>query len=283
MPLVDSAVRLRRRAMITNMSDVLDTSATIGDDSVAKAPTPPPFVAKPHNGAPDTAAIGDAGDDMTVLTAFAHGLEFTLTVGQALDVFAAQQRKVPSVRSVQRYCQEESIAAKRIRTTYGQEWLINEASLLAFIARQPRVEMGDDSVAKAPTPPPFVAKPHNGAPDTAAIGDAGDDMTVPTIGGGETRTLAQVLIENAKLVERLDGKDALLAEKDARIGELSGDRVWLRAEVEQSRTIMAKRVFDLLDRMAASRLAASAFDQAQPAPTVVVRNDPPTAGDGAQT
>ena len=41
-------------------------------------------------------------------------------------MFRSLRRKVPSERSIQRYCSGRLIAGQLIRTTYGREWLLNE-------------------------------------------------------------------------------------------------------------------------------------------------------------
>ena len=86
---------------------------------------------------PDTTAIGDAS--VATITALADDLQYTLTVGQVLERFVAARRKVPSERSVQRYCIDGQLAAQKIRTTYGSEWLINETSLEKLIEAQPEI------------------------------------------------------------------------------------------------------------------------------------------------
>ena len=70
------------------------------------------------------------------IAALANQLKCTLTVEQARQLFAHHGRKVPAVQTLQNYCTEDAIAAEEIRMTYGAEWLINEASLLAFIEQQ---------------------------------------------------------------------------------------------------------------------------------------------------
>jgi hypothetical protein len=70
-------------------------------------------------------------------------LEYTLTVGQAQQRFAELRRHVPKERTIQNYCQQGDIAAQKIRTTYGSEWIINAHSLEAFIFREP--EMPSDA------------------------------------------------------------------------------------------------------------------------------------------
>src|SRR5438105_5967359 len=92
----------------------------------------------------DTVAIGDAGD--ASVTALDQGIEYTLTVPQAMERFVLTQRKVPSHRSMERYCHEGLLRGRKIKTaTIGDdgrrvnrnEWLINKQSLDAYIHKQP--------------------------------------------------------------------------------------------------------------------------------------------------
>ena len=66
---------------------------------------------------PEPTAIGNAGD--ATLTALHDELGYTLTVGQALEKISDARRKVPSSRSMQRYCIEGRVAAQKIRTGLG--------------------------------------------------------------------------------------------------------------------------------------------------------------------
>src|SRR6266849_3605048 len=84
----------------------------------------------------DGVAIGGAGD--ASVTALDQGIEYTLTVPQAMERFALTQRKVPSHRSMERYCHDGLLRGRKIKTaTIGDdgrrvsrnEWLINEQSL----------------------------------------------------------------------------------------------------------------------------------------------------------
>ena len=104
--------------------------------SLATPPVSTAFVPTADNGVASDAAV----------TALADDLEYTLTVGQALERIAAARRKTPSGRSIQRYCDEGHLAAKKIRTIFGSEWLINETSLAKFIEAEPIVT-GDASDA----------------------------------------------------------------------------------------------------------------------------------------
>jgi len=203
-----------------------------------------------------TADNGVASD--AAITALADDLEYSLTVGQALERIAAARRKTPSGRSIQRYCDEGHLAAKKIRTIFGSEWLINETSLAKFIEAEPIVT-GDASVATgsdmttsaSPTPQPLRTQ----EPDTIDNGDASDAIRPPmATPKGETRTIAEVLIENARLLAQVEGKDAI-------INELKEDRTFLREEVREGRRTrddvknIAERMLDTLKTMATGRLS----------------------------
>ncbi len=223
--------------------------------------TPPPATPRPESfpfQATDTADNSDAGD--ATLTALADDLEYTLTVGQALERFLAASRKAPSERTIQRYCIEDRLAAKKIRTVFGSEWLINETSLARLIESEPIVS-GDANVANrsdtatpaSPTPP----KRTYSEADTDVIGVAGDAMR-PTMATpvGERRTLAEVLIENARLLAQVEGRDAIIV-------ELKEDRSFLREEVREGRRTrddvkeIAERMLDTLRSMAIGRSIAA--------------------------
>lgn len=195
----------------------------------------------------------DAGAaDATIappVAALVDHLAYTLTVGQARDQFAVRNRKVPAERTLQNYCIEGLVAAQKIRTTYGSEWLINEQSLSDWIERQPIV-----TVATPAAPATHdVATPHNSAPATAAISDAGgasaSHATQPAPqAAGERRTLAEVLIENARLLAQIEGKEQVIRGKEETIAELKDDRAFLRDEVRESRQ-QRKDVKDIASRM----------------------------------
>ena len=218
---------------------------------------------------PDTADSGDAGD--AILTALADDLEYTLTVGQALEYMVAAGRKAPSGRSLQRYCTEGRLAAKKIRTVFGAEWLINETSLAQLIEMEPIVT-GDARDAKGmdaatlATPTLPIVNSHR--PDTSDNGDAGDaaSMSTPL---GEKRTIAEVLIENARLVGQLEGRDAV-------IRELKEDRSFLREEVREGRRTrddvknIAERMLDTLKTMAIGRLAMPTQPHEEPVHTTII-------------
>ena len=143
-----------------------DNHATASDDimsTATPATAPAPLI--------DHHSVGAGADGDANITAIADHVRYTLTVGQALDRFTASHRRLPSERSIQRYCIEGRIAAQKIRTTYGSEWLINERSLDAFIRQQP-VVIGDDGDAKQPaTAAPPLSRPASDG-TASAVGDA---------------------------------------------------------------------------------------------------------------
>ena len=179
-----------------------------------------------------------------------------LTVGQALERFSAAGRKAPSGRTIQRYCDERRLEAKKIRTVFGSEWLINETSLARLIESEPIIS-GDAGVANSSdVPPSATPTPPNvyiSKSDTDDIGVAGDAMR-PSMASpvGERRTIAEVLIENARLLAQVEGRDAI-------ISELKEDRSFLREEVREGRRTrddvknIAERMLDTLRSMAIGR------------------------------
>ena len=213
----------------------------------------------PHAPLNDSHSAGVSDDGDANVTAIADHVRYTLTVGQALDRFTAARRRLPSERSIQRYCIEARIAAQKIRTTYGSEWLINERSLDAFIQQQP-VVIGDDGDAKQPA----TATPSLNLPTSDGIASDDGDAThvVAAAPAGERRSLAEVLIENAKLFAQVEGRDGVIA-------ELKEDRNFLREEVREARRSrddvknIAERMLDTLKTIAIGRLAAP---QPPPAP-----------------
>ena len=231
--------------------------------SLATPPVSTAFVPTADNGVASDAAV----------TALADDLEYTLTVGQALERIAAARRKTPSGRSIQRYCDEGHLAAKKIRTIFGSEWLINETSLAKFIEAEPIVTgdasdaTGSDMTTSAsPTPQPLRIQ----EPDTIDNGVASDAMRPPmATPKGETRTIAEVLIENARLLAQVEGKDAI-------INELKEDRTFLREEVREGRRTrddvknIAERMLDTLKTMATGRLSMPNPTPQEPVHTTII-------------
>lgn len=247
-----------------------DDIAADGDASEQVAMPASPEVSAPPAVSADTIALAAASDD--ILTALADNLAYTLTAGQALERYAAAQRKVPSLRTIQRYCDEGRLTAQKIRTTYGSEWLINETSLAKLIETEPVVASVAVSLSVATTAAPIAAPSVHVQHDTSANSVAGDaepqELAAPV---GERRRLADVLIENSRLVAQSDGKDALIA-------ELKEDRDFLREEVREGRRNrddvknIAQQMLDTLKTMALGRLTAPTAP-AEPVHADVIRNE----------
>ena len=233
------------------MLSIHDTSSQHDEATPATQPSHEP--APPASHAPQdaevpsdaTTANSDASDALdTSVAALANDLQYTFTVGQARELFAEHGRKVPAERTLQNYCIEGSLAAQKIRTTYGSEWLINEASLLALIESQP-------IVVAVTQPSHEPAPPASHAPQYAEVpSDASDALAphAPPMPAGEKRTIADVLIENAKLVATIEGKEQVIRGKDETIAELKDDRAFLRDEVRESRE-QRKDVKEIASRM----------------------------------
>jgi hypothetical protein len=86
---------------------------------------------------------------------------------------------------------------------------------------------------------------------------------------GERRTIAEVLIENARLLAQVEGRDAI-------IQELKEDRSFLREEVREGRRTrddvknIAQSMLDTLKTMAVGRLSMSTSTPQEPVQTVVI-------------
>ncbi len=213
-------------------------------DQPQEAPLAPHDLAVALNTTPATPARSAASDaSAEPLAALADGLRYTLTVGQARELFATRGRKIPAERTLQNYCIEGVITAQKIRTTYGAEWLINDESLDAFINQQPRIT----TAGEAPPAPHDLAVALNKAAATSAPSDASVALVAAPI--GERRSLAEVLIENAKLFAQVEGREQVIV-------ELKDDRSFLREEVREARKTrddvkhIATRMLDTLENMA---------------------------------
>jgi hypothetical protein len=228
----------------SNMLEAHQPSSEIHE--ATPAPLAPHEPAAPLNTAPASSAVSDASAaPPKPIAALANDLKYTLTIGQARELFALNRRKVPSERTLQDYCQNGRIAGKKISTSFGREYLINEKSLIDHIEREPILTM-------APHAPHEPAAPLNTAPASSAVSDASAAPPAPIssrpVTIGETRTLADVLIENAKLVATIEGKDHVIHGKDETIAELKDDRTFLREEVREGRQ-QRKDVKDIANRM----------------------------------
>ena len=204
-----------------------------------------------------TSATSVAGD--AKVAALDDGLRYTLTALEAIERFTKARRRPPSLRSIQRYCDEGTIRGTKIRTTYGQEWLINEESLMTYIGLLP-IEAVVASVAGDANQELAPLQPLSTAPVRSNDSDAGVakvvEMATPV---GETRSIAQVLIENARLLALNEGKDAVII-------ELKEDRSFLREEVVEARKArgdikeIAKEMLGTLKAIALPRSIQSPSD-----------------------
>jgi hypothetical protein len=205
---------------------------------------------------------GDTADtdvaSVAELTTLADSLEYTITVGQAVERFVAAKRKPPSQRSIQRYCVERQLAAQKIRTIFGAEWLINESALARLIESEPIVTGVAITPVTASPASPLAILTNIVSGDTAGTDVASVAVATPAAPPiGERRTIAEVLIENARLLAQVEGRDAI-------IEELREDRSFLREEVREGRRTrddvknIAERMLDTLKTMAVGRLSMSA-------------------------
>ena len=107
----------------------------------------------------------------------------------------------------------------------------------------------DNDVSSAPPITLLAIAPPN---DTTDKGVASDAMAATAV--GEKRTIAEVLIENARLLAQVEGRDAIIT-------ELKEDRSFLREEVREGRRTrddvknIAERMLDTLKTMAVGRLS----------------------------
>ena len=212
---------------------------------------------------------------------------YTLTIGEASSLLIAKRCKFASNRKVQRMCRDGVIDCYKLQTTRnGQpvsEWLVNEISLRKHIdeneikwdesaavpppvsgnASVPPIHHGDASEADSENKSRPVGSDHVATPDLSgdAVGDAshtvrqeniGDAMATPGNHGdaiGETRSLASVLIENAKLTAELGGTRSL-------IEEIRLDKDFLKEELTEARagrkdvTAIAQRMLETLETIA---------------------------------
>lgn len=189
--------------------------------------------------------------------------KYDLTVGEALEVFALENRKQPSIRTLQRYCQEGRFDCFKLKTTRNgnpvHEWIINSTSLRVFIQTKP------EEAANAPTATPlgvgdveptvksaiFVEDEVNVIAPPEHPGDAKDDiglprtpeiqpdvMATPVAAGNansEQQSKVELMVENAKLTAQLDSQEDL-------IGELREDKKFMREQIVHQRgndTLMA--------------------------------------------
>jgi len=192
-----------------------------------------------------------------VAAAIANKITYSVTIEEAQERFAKAHRKVPSIRSLQRYCDEEKI--KGIRTpvaypdgTHGNPWFINEASLDAYIKKQPMVVLGDASDAKHTSATPNrevgVANINNSSqlatPTTPLAPPTEREDRPPQQEPNEPRgiPLSDVLLENARLQERIEGKTEAIRLMEAahqqQRQDWTSERDFLRTDVTETRALV---------------------------------------------
>jgi hypothetical protein len=158
-------------------------------------------------------------------------LDYTLTVGQAQQRFAELKRHVPKDRTIQNYCQQGDIAAQKIRTTFGSEWIINAQSLEVFILHEPEMpsvasdaRVPDTAAHASQTPEMPKEIPTAGPPQ----GGASDAFVEPGLRPtGEKRNLVDVLIENARLLAQVEDRNEM-------ISELKQERTFMQDQVRSA-------------------------------------------------
>jgi hypothetical protein len=189
--------------------------------------------------------------------------KYDLTVGEALEVFPAQSRKMPSIRTLQRYCQEGRFDCFKLKTTRNgnpvHEWIINSTSLRSFVHTKPEEIIsapmappdgnGDaepvsktatsvDAITNVTTPPEHVddANDNPGLPRTP---EANPNVMATLVTADDASEKKQsrvaLMVENAKLTAQLDSQEDL-------IGELREDKKFMREQIVHQRgndTLMA--------------------------------------------
>jgi hypothetical protein len=158
-------------------------------------------------------------------------LDYTLTVGQAQQLFSELRRHVRKDRTIQNYCHQGNIAAQKIRTTFGSEWIINAQSLEAFIMREPEMP-SDASDARSAERTAYAAHALDQniivAPASSPQGDASDATPKPLLQPtGEKRNLVDVLIENARLLAQVEDRNEM-------ISELKQERTFMQDQVRSA-------------------------------------------------
>jgi len=205
--------------------------------------------------------------------------KYDLTVNEALEVFLALSRKQPSIRSLQRYCQEGRFDCYKLKTTRNgnpvHEWIINSTSLRAFVQTKPEettrvplatpVENGDAEPVSEPAT--SVDETSNVTATPARSDDATDDPVLPRTqeakpnvmatpvasddASGERQSQVELMVENAKLTAQLDSQVDL-------IGELREDKKFMREQIVHQRgndTLMADMHRETLQTLKAVSVA----------------------------
>lgn len=243
---------------VPSFGQATPNTKTSNDSATGYGSVEPSFTAPPnphdHVSAPPERAYTPLLPDLS---------GYDLTIGEALEVFPTENRKQPSIRTLQRYCQEGRFDCYKLKTTRNgnpvHEWIINGASLRSFIETKPeetvdmplatpatfgdveperRTETSGDAKPDVITTPervddatfdPGLPRTPDTKPDVTATPGGTDDAT------GEQRSRVALLIENAKLTARMDAQEDL-------IGELREDKKFMREQIVHQRgndTLMA--------------------------------------------
>ena len=203
---------------LTTPSSVASPAVPLVNDSAADRLSRAVAIARPTAGSVALAATAQVSD------AIAHNRQYTLTIGEAQQLFVKCLRQPLSERSLQRYCQAGAIAAELVTHSQGKEWLINEPSLLRFIERRP-ITVADNSA----TPTRSIARQDDS--------DAADDY-VKASEIGEPRRLADLLIENARLLALLEGKTEL-------VGTLKSHEAQVRDDLKDANQLVRELTGDV--------------------------------------
>jgi hypothetical protein len=198
---------------------------------------------------------GATGQDVTA--AIADKIMYSVTIEEAQERFARARRKVPSIRSLQRYCQDGLIKGLRTPVTYddgshAEPWFINDASLDAHIKQQPIVVLGDHSDAKDPLATPTRAVGDAKVTKSPGIGDAGvanviaheREVKPPASPDPQPAVIpvSEILLENARLQERLEGKTEIIQRIEVAHAtqrqDWSSEREFLRTDVTETRALV---------------------------------------------
>ena len=150
-------------------------------------------------------------------------------------------------RSLSRYCTRNKLDCEKVETLNGEEWRIDEQSVVRLIAQikeQQRLTRQDISgqaqpghTAGNPGNSGLTTAGHDQAmPDSASLGEpetapnisadqpgqdeTGEVLLEPEIASGNERLLKQIERENDLLRDQLDKKDAQIDKKDKQIDDL---------------------------------------------------------------
>ena len=247
-----------RQVPVPSFQQATPDAAPPNDSAGESGSTEPGVTASPTQ--PDTSS---APQERAYTPLLPDLSKYDLTVGEALEVFPAENRKQPSIRTLQRYCQEGRFDCFKLKTTRNgnpvHEWIINSTSLCAFIQTKPEevtntpmatpVGNGDAEPESKTATSVDVTTYVTASPEPAD--DAADEpvlprkpeakphvMATPVVvddASGEQQSRVELMVENAKLTAQLDSQEDL-------IGELREDKKFMREQITHQRgndTLMA--------------------------------------------